>query len=92
MSLQCPKNENTHLEKTELSTRKCYDWLVLCLLTGIPIQYIMNIGVLGDELLVRRYQHSVAFRSVTCLCQQLTGEERTGTQSVFLGGFENETF
>ena len=59
---------------------------------GIPIQYIMNIGVLGDELLVRRSQHSVSIRSVTCLCQQLTGEERTSTQSVFLGGFEGETF
>ena len=32
----------------------------------------MNLGVVGDELLVLSSKHSVSLRKATCLCKELT--------------------
>ena len=36
----------------------------------------MNLGVVGDELLVLNSKHSVSFRKATCLCKELTVVKR----------------
>ena len=48
--------------------------MVLWVVSGIPIQCIINLGTLLDELIVRRSKHSVSFRKVTCLRQELTSK------------------
>ena len=49
----------------------------------IPILCISNLSVLLKELLVRRSQHSVSFRKLTCLCQELTIVKRESAPKEF---------